>query len=360
MGRLNKAYVLFSFIVLLLFVEIAYSTEQVTIEFLYWNPKTDKYYCETCPNWSNAYEKFLEKNDTINRIQNSYTNQVLVKWTDFFSSDGENARTLYNIATPNSAAIKCGSNFTTIIDDFNETYMREIVDAYLAGSEPSLSSQQPLIAVLALALSLGLFETFSPCLIILLSFVLCYTIGGTTEFKKGILKVTTFGIGFLCASVFLGLVATLMFFSMPVIKNVLVWTLCIFAIIFGLNSLGFNLLKLLKIEIETKPLIRKLAKKYVLTYIGLCVLGFLFYFLDPCIAPIFFAILPLLMRAEFLLVLLAFCLGVMIPFVGIGFLAGSIPKLVRGAYRYQFKIRVFSGLILIAYTLYLIVFYLII
>jgi cytochrome c biogenesis protein CcdA len=238
--------------------------------------------------------------------------------------------------------------------------MREIIDAYLAGSEPLPSSQQPLIAVIALAFSLGFFETFSPCLIILLSFVLSYTIGGTNEFKKGILKVTTFGIGFLCAAVLLGLVTTLMLFSMPAIRNVLVWIVCIFAVLFGLNSLGFNLLKFLKIGIETKPLIRKLAQKYVFTYTGLCLLGFLFYFLDPCIAPIFFAILPLLTRAEFLLVLLVFCLGVMIPFIGIGFLAGSISKLVRGTYRHQSKIRAFSGLVLIAYALYLIVFYLII
>jgi cytochrome c biogenesis protein CcdA len=48
-------------------------------------------------------------------------------------------------------------------------------------------------------------------------------------------------------------------------------------------------------------------------------------------------------------------LGVIIPFIGIGLLAGSISKLARSTYRHKSKIRAISGLILIAYSIYLIV-----
>ena len=50
--------------------------------------------------------------------------------------------------------------------------------------------------------------------------------------------------------------------------------------------------------------------------------------------------------------------GAIIPFIGIGIFAGSVSKLARVTYRQRFLIRAISGLILIGYALYLIVFYL--
>jgi len=84
--------------------------------------------------------------------------------------------------------------------------------------------------------------------------------------------------------------------------------------------------------------------------------GFTFYFLDPCIAPILVAMLPLLVYDVLPLVLFVFCLGTIIPFVGIGIFAGSVSKLARVTYRQRFLIRAISGLILIGYALYLLVF----
>jgi cytochrome c biogenesis protein CcdA len=49
----------------------------------------------------------------------------------------------------------------------------------------------------------------------------------------------------------------------------------------------------------------------------------------------------------------------MVPFVGIGVVTGSISKLARNMYRHKSKIRIISGLILICYAIYLIVFHLI-
>ena len=338
----------------IVFAGVVYSSNQVVVDFLFWDPSKDPNWCPTCEPWLIAYEDFLRKNETVNTIRNNYTSQVLFNWIEYYSQAGEIKRQLYNITQTNSMIIKDEEdNFTIIEGAFNETYIREVIDAYLESTPPPPPPPpQPLIGVLALAFSLGFFETFSPCLVAMLSFILSYTIGQSNQFRGSMLKVMTFGIGFVSAAALLGLAVGITFLSMPMLNSVLLWILCIIVIL-----LGFNLLGLLEMPFQTKPLIQKLTRKYVTTYTGLVVLGFLFYFLDPCIAPIFFAVLPLLTRAEFLLILLVFCLGVILPFVGIGFVAGSISKLTRSTYRHRSKIRAVSGLILIAYALYLIVFY---
>jgi cytochrome c biogenesis protein CcdA len=203
--------------------------------------------------------------------------------------------------------------------------------------------------ILVLAFSFGFFETFSPCLIVLLSFVLSLTIGEATGFKESFSQVMVFGVGFLLAALVLGLAFGLVFLSLPTLTFSLTLGVSVFAILFGLNLLG-----LFKLPVETKPTIQNMAKKYVFTYVGLFFLGFVFYFLDPCIAPIFVSMVPLLFLAYLPLILLVFCIGAIIPFVGIGVSAGSISKLTRSVYRKRAKIRAISGLILIGYALYLI------
>jgi cytochrome c biogenesis protein CcdA len=336
----------------------------VTVLFVYWDPSTDPHFCPTCEGWIAAYEKFLEKNDTVNRIQNNYTSQVIVRWIGYYSQEGLNARMDYNVTAPNSLVIVDGKgNFTRIQTDFNETYIKEVIDAYLAELEPPHSPTLPLITVLALSFSFGFFETFSPCLIILLSFVLSYTLGEKKQFKEKFLQVMTFGVGFIFATVFtfLGLATGLiMLSSMQEIHNVLMWSICFFAIILGIHLIGFDVTKFLNIHVETKPLLQKLTRKYVFTYAGLIILGFLFYFLDPCLAPVFVTIMgafePTLLLEFLPIILFVFCLGVAIPFIGIGLLAGSISKIVRSTYRHRAKIRAVSGLIIISYALYLIIF----
>jgi len=580
MVRLNKVYVLFSFVLFLLLIEVAYSTEQVVIEFLYWDPSKDPHWSPGCPSCVYEYEQFLGKNDTMNRIQASYRGRVLVYWTEYYSSDGQSKGQLYNIDRPNSLAIKdWKGDFKIVQGVFNETYetyVREVIDGYLrrdvavlsvvpssysvsagefleinvtvknrgnyveffnvtvcydsniietflveglepggeeilvfhwdtkevtvgnytlsayahpvqdetntddnlyhAGvievrapdtlpsirhdiaiisvipsklvvdigekvnttatmknvgtkiesfnvsayynaslieswtvaslspgnefskvfvwdtsnatsgnyiikvqSEPvegetnlidnertctikvSASSQASTsftLAVLIGAFSFGFLETFSPCLIALLSFLLSYTMEKTTKFKEGLFQVMLFAAGFVSAAILLGLTVGLAFFSFEPYYNILFWTVCVLAIFFGLNLLGLNFLRFLNIDFNTKPLVKRLARKYAFTYSGLVLLGFLFYFLDPCLAPIFVSSLLTFSNAPsgyLPIALLVFGLGVIIPFISIGILAGSISELARSTYRYRSKIRAVSGLILIAYAIYLIV-----
>jgi cytochrome c biogenesis protein CcdA len=207
-----------------------------------------------------------------------------------------------------------------------------------------------IIPMLTLAFSFGFFETFSPCLVVLLSFILSYTMGEAPKFKKNFTQVMTFGGGFLLAALVLGLAFGFVFLSLPTLTFSLTLGVSLFAVLFGLNLLG-----VLKVPIETKPTVQKLAKKYVFTYLGLFFLGFVFYFLDPCIAPIFVSMVPLLYLTYLPLILFIFCVGAIIPFIAIGASAGSISKLTRSVYRNRTKIRAISGLILIGYALYLII-----
>ena len=171
--------------------------------------------------------------------------------------------------------------------------------------------------------------------------------------EEGELKgeIMIFGAGFASATAIIGLAFGLILFSVPTLHNCLMLAVCAFAIIFGLHLLG--LLKLPSL-IQTKPLIRKIARKYVSVYVGIFLLGFIFYFLDPCIAPIFASMASILFSEVFLLGMLIFCIGAMISFIGIGLFTSSISKITRKVYRYRHIFRGISGLILLGYTLYLI------
>jgi len=356
MVRSCKTYLLLSLVLFLVFLETACSTGQVAIEFFYWNPSKDPDYCSTCQYWLDAYQEFLRKNETMNGIQGNYSSQVQVNWTDYFLPDRRAKSTraqLYNVTRPNSIVI---NGETRIEGEFNETYINAVIEAYLKGTaRPPPPPPDALNVLLGLAYLFGFLEAFSPCIIALLSFVLSYTIGTTQKFRENMLQVMAFGVGFLFAAILLGLTVGLVFLSVGAFRTVLTAVVCAFAILFGLNLLGFNILKILNIKFETKPLIGKLSRKYAFTYVGLSTLGFLFYFLDPCIAPVFVSTLPLYLLEYLPLILFVFSLGVMTPFIGFGILAGSISKLARSTYRHKSAIRAASGLMLIAFAIYLIV-----
>jgi len=350
---LKRAHLIFFSIFLFLFIEIGYSTEQVLIEFFYWDPSTSNQFCPTCQPWQKVYEKFVGKKEVLDNIQNFYGNQVRIEWIEYMSEEGRKRALLYKGTKVNSIVI----NGEVVVADeaFNETYIKEVIDAFL-GIEPPSSYEPPQPIGLIAAFSLGFFETFSPCLLALLSFVLSFTLGKTNKFKEGFLHVITFGMGFVFAVLFLAVTTiALMFYSTPILQTALMWGICVFAIVFGIVLMLFGLMNK---SFQTKPIVRKLAKKYAATYAGLFMLGFLFYFLDPCIAPLLFPMLTMLQSSEVVLSLFVFCLGVILPFVAIGILAGSISKLVRSAYRHRSLIRVISGSILVVYGFYLIIFYL--
>jgi len=357
--RFLKAHALRYFalviLILLFFIRVGYSIELVVIEFFYFEP------CSVCPGANKYYEIYLHNSQLMNKIQDEYASKVLVKWINFSSPEGQEKRKQYNISHSDWNSIVI--NHEVVIKGYaNETFIREFINYYLGVTSPLPPSNPPsysrstpsgLMAVLMLAFWFGFFETFSPCLIVTLSFIASYTLGKTTQFKESFYRVMTFGIGFVSAAVLLGLAFGLAPLSIPTLYIFLTWIVCIFALFFGLNLLG-----LLNVSFQMKPLIRKIAKKYAAIYAGIFLLGFIFYFLDPCIGPIFFSTVPLLLPASFPIILFVFGLGAIIPFVSVGIFAGSLSKLARNMYRHRLKIRAVNGSILIGYALYFIVVYL--
>jgi len=332
-----------------LLVRPGVSADQVVVRFLFWDPASDSRYCATCQTWISMRQDFLQKNETMKRIETDYGSRVFFDWINATEEGGSYNKTLlqsYNVSSPNSLTIN--SDFQ-IERAFNETFIRDAIDAAVEGS--SVSPISDLTPMAALAFSFGFFETFSPCLLALLSFVLSFTVGETTRFRQSFLQIMLFGVGFISAAVLIGVSFGLLFVSLQAYQATFTLVVCVFALLFG-----FNLLGVFKIPLETKPLLQKITKKFVFSFGGLVLLGFLFYFLDPCIAPFFFAMLPVLSGEGLPLIILFFCLGVMVPFFLIAIVAGSISKLVRITYKNKSKIRFVSGLILIVYTLYIIFF----
>lgn len=255
--------------------------------------------------------------------------------------------------TPGNYIIKAVAELEDAIRENNEFSSSVIVFGVSAGID-DLSFTGHIF----LAFAFGFLETFSPCLLVLLSFLVSYTIGETAGFKESLTKILTFGTGFLSAAL---LTSTLAIFLSFVISSqkIMILVVCILALLFGLNAIGINTTWLFKRRQDagTKTFVQKLAKGYAKTCAGMIIIGFLFYFLDPCIAPIFFAIIPLMINFNFTIVVVAFCLGVMLPFILIGALTGSLSILVRFSYKHRSKFRFISGLILTCYAVYLIFFY---
>jgi cytochrome c biogenesis protein CcdA len=346
----------------LLLVQLVYpssslvvESNSVVVEFIYYDASKDPLWCPACPTWISMYEDFLMKNDTITSIQMYYGSRVKINETEWRSVDGWAERQKYNITEPNSLIIKVyGGNFTVFSGNFNETQIQATVNTYLQENSHTPSpptSSQALTVVLAVAFSFGFFDTFSPCLLVLLSFVLSYSLSKKTKFRDSVFQTGCFGIGFLSAGLFIGLTVGVLSLGIGSFYRMTTLIVSIFAIFFGLHQI--NIFK--KTIIETKPIINVLAKKYAFAYGGLLVLGFAFYFLDPCIAPIFFAMLPIMTNEYLPLILLSYSIGVLLPFVFIGFLSGSISKLTRVTYRHKAAIRVISGVILVGYGIYLLI-----
>ncbi len=340
----------FSFVFLaLLLTNIGYSATQITVEYLYWDPSTEPNYCDTCPSWGTLYFDFINKNKTVTRVSIYYAGRATFEWVDITSADGIARKQLYNVSSPNSLVI---NSEYRLEGSFSETTVKQAIDATLEGLAPSNSAPTNLLPTIALAFSFGFFETFSPCLIALLSFVLSYSIGKDPNLLYNFSKVMLFGVGFVVAALIVGLSMGLTFLSFQPLNTISMWLICIFALFFGINMIG-----IFKTPLETKPLLRKIAKKHAFTLSGLLFLGFIFYFLDPCVAPFFFAALPILAAKALPIVVLFFCLGVVIPFFFMGLLAGYMSRLARLSYKHKSTIRVISGLILISYAFYIILFH---
>lgn len=331
---------------LLIFAVNVYAENVVYIEFFFLDPP-----CHTCPSWMDAWEAFKNASQLIDEIQNEYGDQVQIERVDKTTPDGIDRFNQYDLME--AQAVVINHEIKLEGDELTKKNLKNYIDAYLRGENPSanLSPSQPITAFAAF--SAGLFSGLSPCLMAMLAFILSYTSGTVSNFKSGMFRVLVFGIGFILAILLLGaFFATTLASISPIYKEMMMWTVSILMILIGLNLIG-----LLNVLFRLELFAQKLTKKYGTTTIGLFILGFIFYFVNLCAVPLSFTILPTLTAPGNMYLLALFSVGVLIPFLSVGIVAGGSPTLAKRIIKqYRYKIRALSGIILLVYSVWFIVF----
>jgi len=327
---------------LLIFAVNVYTENEVYIEFFYLDPP-----CHTCLSWRETWETFVNASNLMDEIQNEYGNQVQIERVDTTTPDGIDRFNQYNLIE--AQAVVINHEIKLEGDELTEENLKNYIDAYLSGENPSANLVQPISALAVF--SLGLFSGLSPCLMAMLAFILSYTSGTVSNFKSGMFRVLVFGIGFILAIMLLGTLVTTTLMSIPSLYKAIMWAVSILMIFIGLNLIG-----LLNVLFRFELFAQKLTKKYGTTTIGLFALGFIFYFVNLCAVPLSYTVLPTLTAPRNMYLLVLFSVGVLIPFLAVGIIAGGSPTLARKIRAQRRYIRALSGIILLIYSVWFIVF----
>jgi len=328
---------------LLIFAVNVYAENEVYIEFFFLDPP-----CHTCPNWRDRWETFTNASNLIDDIQREYGGQVQIERVNMSTIDGEARFSQYNLWE--EPAVVINHTIKLEVEQLTREKLKNYIDAYLRGENPSANLVQP-ISALAVFMT-GLFSGLSPCLMAMLAFILSYASGTASTFKSGMFRVLVFGLGFILAIMLLGTLVTTTLMSIPSLYKAIMWTVSITMILIGLNLIG-----LLNVLFHLELFAQKLTKKYGTTAIGLFALGFIFYFVNLCAVPLSYTVLPTLTAPRNMYLLALFSVGVLIPFLAVGIVAGGSPTLAKRIIKqYRYKIRALSGVILLVYSVWFIVF----
>jgi len=343
-----------SFLLLfLVFFPVANSYSQVIVEFFYRiDPNID---CPEC----GADVEYTRATEIIRQIEVEYGDSVVVEMKNVYYSDFLEQWRNYNFtAVP---ALVINSTYTMERTQIDAGELKQIIDALLRNEKPGMNPNEPLVSA-TLAFSLGLFSGLSPCLMAMLGFILSYTSGTVSSFKSGMFRVSIFGLGFISALLLIGALFAAVLMWIPSFTTTMMWAASILIILVGLNLIGLlpvpSSLRSLGQRLGSRGRV-ELAQRYHATTIGLFSLGFIFYFVSICTAPLSFTVLPTLSAPNNIYLLPLFIIGALLPFLVVGIVAGGSPTLAKKiGQQHRRKIRAFSGVILLAYSAWLIVFHL--
>jgi cytochrome c-type biogenesis protein len=332
---------------------VANSYSRVAIEFFYqYDPNIN------CPECGTDLET-QRVTEIIREIEGEYGDSVVVEMKNIYYNNNREQWRDYNFTAVPALAVN--STYTMERAQIEAGELKRIIDALLKNEKPNMNSNEPVVSA-TLAFSLGLFSGLSPCLMAMLGFILSYTSGTVSSFKSGMLRVFIFGLGFISALLLIGALFATVLMWIPSFTTTMMWVASALIILVGLNLVG-----LLPVPSRLRSLGQKLgslgrvelAQRYHATVIGLFSLGFIFYFVSICTAPLSFTVLPTLSAPNSIYLLPLFIIGVLVPFLVVGIVAGGSPTLAkRIGQQHRRKIRAFSGLILLAYSIWLIVFHL--
>jgi cytochrome c biogenesis protein CcdA len=200
------------------------------------------------------------------------------------------------------------------------------------------------------ALAYSLVTGFSPSLIAAFAFILVYSASVGKDWKTSLGTTVTFALGTIIGAVLAAMsleIAGISFYlALFAQLNLIIVLVAAIMILAGLSLTG-----ILTRFVGSVSLLQRLASKSSMILLGLFLLGFLAFFGTIRTFPLTRFI------AEGTVIdtrlLLAFSLILLIPFLAIGVIASVTPKLAGEPYKRQLQIRAFSGMILIAYALWL-------
>jgi cytochrome c biogenesis protein CcdA len=324
-----------------------FAQSPVSIEFFYLVPT-----CDTCD--PSATAKYIAAQNLIDKIQSDYDDQVLIERVNRTSAEGRERYVEYGLTE--AQAVVVNRKIKLQGDQLTEDNLKMYIDAYLRGDDPASDTFRPVTALFAF--STGLISGLSPCLMAMLGFILSYTSGTVSSFKSGMFRVSIFGIGFVSALLLIGALFAAVLISIPSFATTMTWVAAVLIILVGLNLVGLlplpSGLKSLGQKLGSRGRV-ELAQRYRATTIGLFSLGFLFYFVSICTAPLSFTVLLSLSAPNNIYLLPLFGIGALLPFLLVGIVAGGSPALAkRIGQQHRFKIRALSGAILLVYSVWLI------
>jgi cytochrome c biogenesis protein CcdA len=345
--RVNLVSVLALFFLAAFAASVYAQSTAVHVEFFYFDPSKSQFACWTCPGWKESWDTYVAASNIIDEIEKEYGNQVQIERVDKTTPDGLARFNQYGLTEVQAVVVN--SKIKLEGELLTKEQIKWYIDSYLRGEDPS-ASVHSISAVFVF--SLGLFSGLSPCLMAMLAFILSYTSGTVANFKSGIFRVSVFGAGFVLAIMLLGAMIASILVTFPSLYIAMMWGVSGLIFIVGLHLIGW-----LNVPFGSKPLVQKLARKLGATHIGLFLLGFVFYFVNLCTAPLSFTILPAITTLSNLYLLALFGLGVIIPFLAVGVVAGGSPALAkRIREQHRTKIRALSGIILLAYSVWFVFF----
>ncbi len=334
------------------------SSSPVMMEFVYY----DKF-CASClavdVELLKAYKAYIHNCQVLMEIKEEYGENVIVRWIYFYSEEGLNLVRQFNLTLRdwNSVIVNRKIVFAGGDKLINKDELKKVIESQLSSNDyddyaqvTPTSEHVGMVEVAVTSAIFGFFESFSPCVIVMLFFIVGYTLSnGELRPLASFLKVMTFSAGFLFATMAVSLacvLATTLFTSLQFYLGLVVSSL---AMIFGLHLIGA-----LRFPEMLRRALKRAAKTYVLSYSGIFVLGALAYFLDPCLAPLFTPMAVILHPEHFTQVIIIFCSSAALPFIIVGVAVSSLSKVAKKIYSKRFLLRKISGAILMAYAIYFI------
>ncbi len=208
---------------------------------------------------------------------------------------------------------------------------------------------------LLVAFGAGVLSFLSPCVLPMVPVYVGYLAGSSTqaEFAKTsrlntLVHSVAFGLGF--SAVFVGFWASvgLIGFVMPTYAELMRQIAGVILIVMGLHQAGFLQIALLYREFRRAPLLAGRPTLWTSLLVGVAfAAGW-----TPCIGPILAGIIGLATLSDTVgrgtLLLVAYCLGLGLPFLATGLAIGQAAGLLVRLERYMRVVSIASGVLLIA------------